>query len=65
LAEALGEAGITFRDGDHLVGVLDELDTEQLERASAASRALQPRLSWPHIASAFLDAVVDVGAIKA
>lgn len=66
LREALGEAGITYEEGDvDLARVLDALSAEQLDRAAAASRALQGPLAWSRIAAAFLEAVVDVGAIKA
>jgi hypothetical protein len=67
LREALGAAGIAYDHGgaDDLPRVLDALSAEQLDRAAAASRALQGPLAWPRIAAAFLEAVVDVGAIKA
>lgn len=62
--EALGDAAIAYDDEDHLVRLLDAIDASDLDRAALASSALQAGLSWPGLASRFLDAVIGAGAIK-
>ena len=64
LTESLGAAGLVYEDQDHLVQLLDSLTETDLAPARAASRALQDELAWDHIATQFLAAVIDAGAIK-
>lgn len=61
LHEVLGDAAIPFGDSaDDLARTIDGLTREQLDRAAAASRALQPRLAASRVANdlyAVLDAL--------
>lgn len=63
--EALGDAAIRWGNtSDQLVDVLDTLDPAQLERAAAASRALQTTTSWEQVATQTLALLEDVGTAQ-
>ena len=64
LTETLGAAGLVYDDHDDLVRLLESLTENDLAPARMASRALQDELAWDHIATQFLAAVIDAGAIK-
>jgi glycosyltransferase involved in cell wall biosynthesis len=65
LVEMLGDAAIVYGQGrDALERCLRELDAGQLERAAAASRALQPVYDWARIAERTFELLEAVGTAK-
>ena len=65
LVEMLGDAAIVYGHGpEALERCLRELDAERIERAAAASRALQPVYDWGRIAALTADLLESIGTRK-
>jgi len=65
LTEMLGDAAIVYGQGaDALERCLRDLDPAHVERAAAASRALQSRYDWARIAEQTADLFDAVGTLK-
>jgi glycosyltransferase involved in cell wall biosynthesis len=65
LTEALGEAAICYgATAADLTGCLERLTSDELARAAAGSRALQPLYARERVAELTLDLLTEVGSAK-